>query len=65
MISHLKKDLQDLPEGILQFHTLKCWTLLAALQDTKVLSDQPHSGAITAHLYTYPPCTGIWLSQKR
>lgn len=35
--------MQDLIEGILQFHTLKGWTLLAALQDTKVHSHQPHT----------------------
>lgn len=52
MISHLKKDLQDLIEGILQFHTLKGWTLLAALQDTKVLSDQPHTREQLQLIYT-------------
>lgn len=52
MISHLKKYFQDLIEGILQLNTLKGWTLFAALQDTKVLSDQPHSREQLELIYT-------------
>lgn len=50
MINHLKEDLQDLIERIL--HMLKGWTSLAALQDTKVLSDQPHTWEKLQLIYT-------------
>lgn len=67
MISHLNEDLQDPIEGILQLHTLKGWTPLAALQDTTVLSEQSRTWEQLQliYLYTYPPSTGIWVSQNR
>lgn len=67
MISHLNEDLQDLIKGIPQFNTLKGWTLLAALQDTTAPSEQSHTREQLKliYLYTYPPSTGICLSQNR
>lgn len=63
-MSRLNEDLQDPMEEILQLHSLKSWTLLPALQDTTVLSDQSHTQKQLQHLhlYTYPPSTGTRVS---